>query len=144
MSPERPRDRHGRPLPAGSADERIRDVEPTTIGEALERAAALFDLQRFFEAHEMLEIAWKSKEVRPAERRFWKGATQVAVGCCHVQRGNARGASSLLRRAAGNLEARTVRGVDGERLRRLALELAATVDREGTEAIHRFPRFPCA
>ena len=143
MPGSRPRDRYGRPLPAGRPDELIRDGDPASIDEALDRAAVLFDDQRFFEAHELLELIWKSKDTDVGDRAFWKGATQVAVGCCHVQRGNARGAVALLRRAARNLEGTTsCRRVDGAELARLALDLAARVESGGTAAIRAFPRLP--
>jgi uncharacterized protein len=46
----------------------------------------------------VLEAAWKAA---PAdERLLWKGLAQLAVGLTHEQRGNPRGASSLLRRGA--------------------------------------------
>lgn len=64
----------------------------------------MFDEQRFFEAHEFFEYAWKADDVDDRDRRFWKGVTQVAVGCCHAQRGNGRGALALLERAAGHLQ----------------------------------------
>ncbi len=73
---------------------------PSTVSATpLQRAVALFDEQRFFEAHEFLEYIWKSDEVPEADRDFWKGVTQIAVGCCHTQRGNAKGAVTLLERA---------------------------------------------
>ena len=143
MPDSRPRDRYGRPLPPGRPDELLRDAAPASIDEVVDRAAALFDAGRFFEAHELLERVWKSEDIDPADRSFWKGATQVAVGCCHVQRGNARGAVALLRRAARNLEGTTSRGgIDGSSLMRLALDLAAQVERGGTAAVRAVPRFP--
>ena len=63
----------------------------------------MFDAQRFFEAHEFFEYVWKADEVGERDRPFWKGVTQVAVGCCHAQRGNDHGALALLGRAAGYL-----------------------------------------
>ena len=105
MSP-RPRDRLGRPLPPGSADER-RYGEPEravcSFGDALDKAVELFDAQRFFEAHEFFEHLWKSPEASPDDRGFWKGLAQVAVGFCHLQRGNRHGALTLLERACAQL-----------------------------------------
>lgn len=108
----------------------------------LQEAVQHFDAGRFFEAHEALELLWKGGDTADSDRPFWKGATQVAVGCCHAQRGNARGAVSLLRRATRYLERRTVQGADGAGLIRLALELAETIERGGTAAVRVFPRFP--
>ena len=58
--------------------------------EACLRAILLFDECRFFEAHEQFEHAWKDDDTDEEDRPFWKGVTQVAVGCCHAQRGNRR------------------------------------------------------
>jgi uncharacterized protein len=79
--------------------------------EALEDAARLFAAQRFFEAHEVLERVWRSAS-DPRDRALWKGLTQLAVGWCHLQRGNARGAMTLLSRAVANLEPCRHAGVD--------------------------------
>jgi uncharacterized protein len=54
-----------------------------------------------FEAHEVLEAAWKATD--GADREFWRGLTQLAVGVTHAARGNSDGSKSLLLRAAGNL-----------------------------------------
>ena len=115
---------------------------PISTDAAIDEGAALFDDERFFEAHERFELVWKARDIAETDRNFWKGVTQVAVGCCHVQRGNARGAIALLRRATRYLEPRTVSRVDGAALIRLALDLAASVDRGGVAAVRSFPRFP--
>lgn len=98
----RPRDRFGAPLPRGAVDEMADRVEPedvcTTAEEATARAIPLFDAQRFFEAHEFFEFAWKGPVTDDADRDLYKGLAQVAVGYTHTQRGNATGAASLLRR----------------------------------------------
>ena len=139
----RSRDRYGRPLPPGRADELVRGPEPATIDEAVERAAVLFDSGRFFEAHELFEWVWKARDTASQDRDFWKGAAQVAVGCCQVQRGNARGAVAVLRRAARNLAgAASRRRIDGAELTRIALDLAARVESGGTAAVRAFPRLP--
>ena len=142
-SADRPRDRLGRPLRAGEPDELPRRTgPPPSTAAAIDEAVGLFDAERFFEAHERFELVWQATDTAVADRRFWKGVTQVAVGCCHVQRGNPRGASALLRRAARHLEPRTVQRVDGAALIRLALELAAEIERGGARALGAFPRFP--
>ncbi len=102
----RPRDRLGRPLPPGSRDER-RHGEPeracASFDEGLRKAGELFDEARFYEAHEFFEYLWKSKDARPSDRDFWRALAQVAVGYCHLQRGNPRGALTLLERAVAGL-----------------------------------------
>ena len=145
----RPRDKFGAPLPRGSVDELAHREEPEevvgSVAEALDRAIKLFDQRRYFEAHEFLEYIWKSDEVPETERDFWKGVTQVAVGCCHIQRGNDTGAATLLERAASYLAPypETHAGVAAETLAANALRLAADVRRVGTQtAAGGFFAFP--
>ena len=146
----RPRDRFGAPLPRGSVDELAHREEPETVvssvPEAFERAVALFDEERFFEAHEFLEYIWKSDEVDPGDRDFWKGVTQVAVGCCHVQRGNATGAVTLLERATRYLAPypATYHGVAKEPLTTAATQLAREVRQVGASPERTFFLFPRA
>lgn len=144
----RPRDRFGAPLPRDAPDELGDRVEPDdvceTALEALDRATELFAASRFFEAHEFLEFVWKSPDLAPEDRGFWKGVTQVAVGCCHTQRGNTVGATTLLRRATRYMEPYPARhgGVDAAALRLAALELADRVEVEGAHPEHAFPALP--
>ena len=98
----RPRDALGRPLPYGeTGEERAPEGIVRPPGQALDEAQALLDAGRPFHAHEVLEDAWKSAP--DAERQLWRGLAQLAVGLTHALRGNARGASTLLERGAGNL-----------------------------------------
>jgi hypothetical protein len=71
--------------------------------EALREAQRLLDGGRPFHAHEVLEAAWKA--AGDAEREFWRGMAQLAVGLTHARRGNFAGAARLLRRAADRIEA---------------------------------------
>ena len=62
----------------------------------------LFNAGRWFEAHEVLEDAWRAE---PSElRRLYQGLLQVGVGLHHASRGNLRGALSLLDRGIARLE----------------------------------------
>lgn len=146
----RPRDRFGRPLPYGAPDEMAARQEPedvvATVAEALPHAVALFDAERFFEAHEFLEWIWKADEVDPADRPFWKGVTQVAVGCAHTQRGNASGARTLLRRAQRYVAPypSPYRGVDRDALVAAAQRVLDQIDERGASPDLAFPRFPTA
>lgn len=148
--PPRPRDRFGRPRARGQPNAMAHAEEPeevvATLHEAFERAVALFDAERFFEAHEFFEHIWKSAWIEPGDADFWKGVTQVAVGCCHVQRGNDAGAQALLRRAAGYLADFPARyhGVDAARLAAAAEDLAARARQHGASPQLAFPRFPQA
>lgn len=117
----RPRDASGRPLPPGEAG-----VERVDEDVVLPPDAALAEAQRLlaggypFHAHEVLEGAWKAGP--DDERPFWKGLAQLAVGLTHAQRGNRRGAVSLLRRGADTVAEGAVagarHGVDVTRLAR--------------------------
>ncbi|MFZ1165194.1 DUF309 domain-containing protein [Mycobacterium sp.] len=98
----RPRDSLGRPLPYGSAGvPRIPDDLELTPAETLAYAQDLLDQGQAFSAHEVLEAAWKDGP--DDERMLWQGLAQLAVGITHVQRGNVKGATSLLRSASARL-----------------------------------------
>lgn len=98
----RPRDDLGRPLPRGSAGvPGIPDDLELPPARTLAYAQDLLDQGRAFNAHEVLEAAWKNGP--DDERMLWQGLAQLAVGITHVQRGNPVGAVSLLRRAAAGL-----------------------------------------
>jgi hypothetical protein len=62
----------------------------------------LFNEGRWFEAHEVLEDAWRAEPGE--ERRLYQGLLQVGVGLHHASRGNLRGALALLDRGIGRLE----------------------------------------
>jgi hypothetical protein len=142
------RDLFGRPAPPGSPAEATRPAEPvpTTTAEAIEAGIRRFDAGRFFEAHELFEQVWRAPDVDPADRPFWKGVTQVAVGFCHVQRGNARGALTLLERAVRLLDAFPAphRRVDTRALAAGARAIADAVRAGGVSPAAPFPAFPRA
>ena len=98
----RPRDALGRPLPHGSEGiPRIPDDLELSPLETLAYAQDLLDRGLAFNAHEVLEAAWKNGP--DDERMLWKGLAQLAVGITHVQRGNGKGAVTVLRRASAGL-----------------------------------------
>jgi hypothetical protein len=98
----RPRDALGRPLPPGSEGvPRIPDDFGLPPAETLVYAQELLDRGLAFNAHEVLEAAWKNGP--DDERMLWQGLAQLAVGITHVQRGNVTGAITLLRRASARL-----------------------------------------
>ena len=146
----RPRDRFGRPLPRGSVDQLAQREDPAAVvadvDQALHRAVELFDAERFFEAHEFLEWIWKSDEVEPADRDFWKGVTQVAVGFAHAQRGNASGATTLLTRATRYVAPYPSphHGVDRAALVAATRAVVAQIAASGASPQLQFPRFPLA
>ena len=99
----RPRDALGRPLPHGSQGvERIPDDLDLSPADSLTYAQDLLDRGLAFNAHEVLEAAWKNAP--DDERDMWQGLAQLAVGITHVQRGNKAGAAGVLARAADHLD----------------------------------------
>ncbi|MEU1985164.1 DUF309 domain-containing protein [Nocardia sp. NPDC019395] len=100
----RPRDRLGRPLPPGSPGvPRIPDDLELEPREALAFAQQLLDQGLAFNAHEVLESVWKNGP--ESERMLWQGLAQYAVGLTHIQRGNRKGARTLLQRAIERIQA---------------------------------------
>jgi predicted metal-dependent hydrolase len=98
----RPRDALGRPLPRGMPGvPRIPDDLELPPAETLAYAQDLLDRGLAFNAHEVLEAAWKNGP--EDEQELWQGLAQLAVGITHVQRGNVKGAQTLLRRASARL-----------------------------------------
>jgi hypothetical protein len=98
----RSRDALGRPLPRGvpgvdSLPEQLRLGPDETLAES----QRLLDAGFPFQAHEVLEAAWK--EAPPGERELWQGLAQLAVGLTHALRGNAAGAAAVLSRGAERL-----------------------------------------
>ncbi len=82
---------------------------------------------RYFEAHEELELAWRSAP--PEERDFYQGLVHVAVAWYQAGRGRPVATESQLRKGMRRLEAYEPehRGVDVRDLRRQLLEACATV-----------------
>ncbi|MGW4245337.1 DUF309 domain-containing protein [Nocardia sp. NPDC004722] len=100
----RPRDRFGRPLPFGTPGvPRIPDDLDLPPAETLDYAQRLLDVGLAFNAHEVLEAAWKNGPF--AEKSLWQALAQFAVGLTHIQRGNPKGARTLLERATQRLSA---------------------------------------
>lgn len=98
----RPRDGLGRPLARDAVGQPVMpDGLEVTPDQALAIAQQLLDEGRPFHAHEVLEAAWKA--AGPDERDLWQGLAQLAVGLTHAQRGNSRGAVTLLRRGCAKL-----------------------------------------
>lgn len=134
----RPRDSLGRPLPRGAegAEQPPADEEPLEPAEVLREAQQLLDTGYPFHAHEVLEAAWKSSP--PPERDVWRGLAQLAVGLTHSQRGNAPGASALLRRGAERIATRTAdppHGLDLVTLQQHAVTLAERIERDGLDGL---------
>jgi uncharacterized protein len=128
-SNSRQRDALGRPLPRGvEGVPRIPDDLDLTPAGYLGYAQDLLDEGLAFNAHEVLEAAWKSAP--DGERALWQGLAQLAVGITHIQRGNIRGAATVLRRAAGRIgeSGQAPHGIDTAGLIRCAAALVADLE----------------
>jgi hypothetical protein len=99
----RPRDRLGRPQ-AWDAENllELEDFDSLTLEENHELGRQHARAGRFFPAHEAWETAWKQARGSD-EAEFFKGLSQMGAGYVHMMRGNAHGAMTLLRRAAGRI-----------------------------------------
>lgn len=103
----RPRDALGRPLEAGSGaaagpDPELARLEAADAATLIAGAQRLFDEGRPFQAHELLEAAWKRSPA--SERALWRALAQLAVGVTHHLRGNPAGAKALFSRSAEALQ----------------------------------------
>jgi hypothetical protein len=135
----RPRDELGRPLPRTAADAddaaRVPDDLVVTPAEAAVLGGSLLAEGRPFHAHEVFEAAWKSAP--DADREFWRGLAQIAVGLTHARRGNARGAVTLLRRGAAGVRgyAGDPPGIDPGFVAASADGIANRIERDGLAAV---------
>ena len=100
--------------------------------EAVRRAQRFIDDGYPFHAHEVFEAVWKATPGQ--DRELWQGLAQLAVGLTHVQRGNSKGAVTLLRRSAERIESYsepTPCGLDVAGLAGYARTLAGEIERDG-------------
>ena len=61
------------------------------------RGLELFNAGEYFEAHELLELAWRAE--RAPVRELYRGILQVGVAYHHIRNGNYRGAVKTIARA---------------------------------------------
>ena len=102
---ERPRDELGRPQPWEAENTlEMEDFDALPLEENHRLGVAHFNAGRYFPAHEAWETAWKQAR-DSADAEFFKGLSQMGAGYVHLLRGNAHGAQTLLRRAAGRIGA---------------------------------------
>jgi len=125
---------YARPLPDPAAQGCDAPLHP-----AAQRGIALFNRREFFAAHEALETAWRTD---PSGRSLYQGILQVGVAYLQIERGNARGALTMFRRARRfllHLPA-VCRGVDVARLAFDAETAWAALLRLSPQDIARYPR----
>jgi predicted metal-dependent hydrolase len=100
----------------------------------------LFNEQKFFEAHEELEDAWR-KETGEI-RELYQGILQVAVTYLHITRGNYNGAVKVYERSARWLKdwPDICRGIQVGKLKHDAENVVNTLRILGAENIARFEK----
>jgi uncharacterized protein len=109
-------------------------------GSQFERGIAHFNAGEFFKAHELWEELWLRAPLQ--EKPFLQGIIQIAAAFHHLQRGNERGAKSLL--AAGLAKVRRYsalrNGIDVPRLCHDVQAWLEILERGGRSADARLPR----
>ncbi len=73
-----------------------------TSPEEIREFVDLFNQQKFFEAHETLELLWRREKGEP--RDFYQGLIQIAAVFVHLQKGTPGGGEKILETARGYLE----------------------------------------
>lgn len=104
--------------------------------DAVRHAQQLIDDGYPFHAHEVLEGVWKATSGE--HRELWQGLAQIAVGLTHVQRGNPKGAATLLRRGADRIDpyaAEPPHGLNVTGLASHARSLAHHIEYDGLDAV---------
>jgi hypothetical protein len=128
QKPERPRDPLGRPLPWGEQTQlHMPDFDAMTLDENHEAGRRFVAEGNWFAAHEAWETAWKQAR-GTGDEEFYKGLSQMGAGYVHLRRGNAHGATTLLRRGA-----RRVRGYPDGHLGVPTAALGETLERHATQ-----------
>jgi predicted metal-dependent hydrolase len=121
---------------AGEAPQEPPDRLPDLVLKGIEE----FNRGEFYECHEYLEEAWMRE---PGRVRFlYQGILQISVGFYHLQNGNWRGATGLLRNGAVRLrefEPETL-GIDVAKLVRESERCLKELEELGRERISDFDR----
>jgi hypothetical protein len=112
--------------------------------DAFRRGLEQFNRREFFEAHESWEEVWLA--AAEPEKTFLQGLIQVSAAFHHYQRGNLRGAESLLRAGLAKLAGFPAehRGLELEPLRRAAEEWLAGLAADRPPAPERLPQIRLA
>ena len=129
---------------AAAASKRVTGEAPEEPLEGLPDLALKgieeFNRGEFYECHEYLEEAWMRESRRV--RFLYQGILQVGVGFYHLQNGNWRGATGLLRNGTVRLkefEPETL-GVDVAKLVRESERCLRELEELGREGIEEFDR----
>ncbi len=100
----------------------------------------LFNQGEYFEAHEVLEAAWRAEE--GPVRELYRGILQISVAYYHLLRGNYTGASKMFFRSRNWLRPfpDRCRGIDLARFRQDYAQVEEQLRRLGPEHIRHFDR----
>jgi len=98
----------------------------------------LFNLRKFFEAHEELEVAWN--EEKGDVRDLYRGILQIAVTYLHITRGNYDGAIKVYKRSQRWLQGwqDLCKGINLKQFQADARNVMSEVERLGKERITEF------
>jgi uncharacterized protein len=121
---------------AGGTSEKPPEELPDLVVEGIEE----FNRGEFFECHEYLEEAWMQESGRI--RYLYQGILQVGVGFYHLQNGNWRGATGLLRNGTTRLKEfePVTLGVDVTKLVRESERCLQQLETLGRNRIHEFDK----
>jgi hypothetical protein len=123
---------------AAAARERVTGGSPEGLLDLALAGIRKFNEGEFYECHEHLEEAWMQE---PRRVRFlYQGILQVGVGFYHLQNGNWRGATGLLRNGIARLkefEPETL-GIDVARLVRESERCLRELEELGRDRVGEF------
>jgi uncharacterized protein len=111
---------------------------PVELPDLVLKGIGEFNRGEFYECHEFLEEAWMQE---PGRVRFlYQGILQVGVGFYHLQNGNWRGATGLLRNGTIRLKEfePVTLGVDVAKLVRESERCLRELESLGRERVHEF------
>jgi len=88
-----------------------------SLPDAFWQGVSQFNQGHYYDCHDTLEALWM--EADPAERQFYQGILQIAVGLYHLGNGNWQGAATLLGEGRHRLSAygASHQGIDVDDLR---------------------------
>lgn len=113
---------------------------PDKVPDLVLKGVEEFNRGEFFECHEYLEEAWMQESRRV--RFLYQGILQVGVGYYHLQNGNWRGATGVLRNGIARLkefEPQTL-GIDVAKLVRESERCLRELEELGSGRIDEFDR----
>ena len=100
----------------------------------------LFNLGKFYEAHEPLELAWMNTP--SPERDLYQGILQIGLAYFQISQGNYRGALKMFKRGQHNLKplGKALLGVDITKLRADAKIVEENVRQLGQNHLHELDK----